>query len=110
MGRQKFVIECVEDLLCPIRILTYVTQTPTVDPRKCRCNCQQHCIRTGENRCWYVWCALHVRRLTRHMPTSDAHGDLLRGLQVVETSIGITSTLLGDKVEGKLAIFTVKRG
>lgn len=29
----------------------------------------------------------------------DAHGDLLRGLQVVETSIGITSTLLGDKIE-----------
>ncbi|KAK7468736.1 hypothetical protein VKT23_003239 [Stygiomarasmius scandens] len=29
----------------------------------------------------------------------DAHGDLLRGLQVVETAIGITSTLLGDKIE-----------
>jgi len=32
--------------------------------------------------------------------SADAHGDLLRGLQVVETSIGITSTLLGDKIEG----------
>jgi len=31
---------------------------------------------------------------------TDAHGDLLRGLQVVETSIGITSTLKGDKLEG----------
>ncbi|KAH7885919.1 methylmalonate-semialdehyde dehydrogenase [Phlebopus sp. FC_14] len=30
---------------------------------------------------------------------SDAHGDVLRGLQVVETAIGITSTLLGDKIE-----------
>lgn len=30
----------------------------------------------------------------------DAHGDVLRGLQVVETAIGITSTLLGDKIEG----------
>ena len=30
----------------------------------------------------------------------DAHGDLLRGLQVVETAAGITSTLLGDKIEG----------
>ncbi|KAJ7042390.1 Aldehyde/histidinol dehydrogenase [Mycena alexandri] len=30
---------------------------------------------------------------------ADAHGDLLRGLQVVETAIGITSTLLGDKIE-----------
>jgi hypothetical protein len=30
----------------------------------------------------------------------DAHGDVLRGLQVVETSIGITSSLLGDKMEG----------
>ncbi|KAJ3550291.1 hypothetical protein NMY22_g560 [Coprinellus aureogranulatus] len=29
----------------------------------------------------------------------DAHGDLLRGLQVVETAAGITSTLLGDKIE-----------
>ncbi|KAF5384983.1 hypothetical protein D9615_001396 [Tricholomella constricta] len=31
--------------------------------------------------------------------TADAHGDLLRGLQVVESSIGITSTLMGDKLE-----------
>ncbi|KAJ7783625.1 methylmalonate-semialdehyde dehydrogenase [Mycena maculata] len=30
---------------------------------------------------------------------ADAHGDLLRGLQVVETAVGITSTLLGDKIE-----------
>lgn len=30
----------------------------------------------------------------------DAHGDLLRGLQVVETAVGITSTLLGEKIEG----------
>lgn len=29
----------------------------------------------------------------------DAHGDVLRGLQVVETACGITSTLLGDKIE-----------
>ncbi|KAF5312701.1 hypothetical protein D9619_002872 [Psilocybe cf. subviscida] len=30
---------------------------------------------------------------------ADAQGDLLRGLQVVETAAGITSTLLGDKLE-----------
>ncbi|KXN83887.1 Methylmalonate-semialdehyde dehydrogenase [acylating], mitochondrial [Leucoagaricus sp. SymC.cos] len=30
---------------------------------------------------------------------ADAHGDLLRGLQVVETAIGATTTLLGDKIE-----------
>ncbi|KAJ7293432.1 Aldehyde/histidinol dehydrogenase [Mycena rebaudengoi] len=30
---------------------------------------------------------------------ADAHGDLLRGLQVVETAVGITSSLLGDKLE-----------
>ncbi|EEB93617.1 hypothetical protein MPER_07696, partial [Moniliophthora perniciosa FA553] len=29
----------------------------------------------------------------------DAHGDLMRGLQVVEHAIGITSTLLGEKIE-----------
>jgi len=30
----------------------------------------------------------------------DAHGDLLRGLQVVESAASITTTLLGDKLEG----------
>ncbi|KAJ7225669.1 methylmalonate-semialdehyde dehydrogenase [Mycena pura] len=30
---------------------------------------------------------------------ADAHGDLLRGLQVVETSAGITSTLFGENLE-----------
>ena len=30
----------------------------------------------------------------------DAHGELLRGLQVVETAVGITSTLMGDKIQG----------
>ncbi|KAF5356174.1 hypothetical protein D9756_004092 [Leucocoprinus leucothites] len=30
---------------------------------------------------------------------ADAHGDLLRGLQVVETAIAATTTLLGDKIE-----------
>ncbi|PAV22269.1 Methylmalonate-semialdehyde dehydrogenase [Pyrrhoderma noxium] len=30
---------------------------------------------------------------------ADAHGDVLRGLQVVETACGITSTLLGEKIE-----------
>ncbi|KAJ3564977.1 hypothetical protein NP233_g7942 [Leucocoprinus birnbaumii] len=30
---------------------------------------------------------------------ADAHGDLLRGLQVVETAIAVTTTLLGDKIE-----------
>jgi len=34
---------------------------------------------------------------------SDAHGDLLRGLQVVETAAAITTSLLGDKLEGKLS-------
>ncbi|KZS95962.1 methylmalonate-semialdehyde dehydrogenase [Sistotremastrum niveocremeum HHB9708] len=29
----------------------------------------------------------------------DAHGDVLRGLQVIETACGITSTLLGEKIE-----------
>jgi hypothetical protein len=36
---------------------------------------------------------------------TDAHGDLLRGLQVVETAIGITSNLLGDKLEGRSGYF-----
>ncbi|EKM83560.1 hypothetical protein AGABI1DRAFT_110209, partial [Agaricus bisporus var. burnettii JB137-S8] len=30
---------------------------------------------------------------------ADAHGDLLRGLQVVETAASATTTLLGDKIE-----------
>lgn len=31
---------------------------------------------------------------------ADARGDVHRGLQVVETAMGITSTLLGDHIEG----------
>lgn len=34
----------------------------------------------------------------------DAQGDLLRGLQVVETAAAVTTTLLGDKIEGKQLI------
>jgi len=30
---------------------------------------------------------------------ADARGDVMRGLQVVETAAGITSTLMGDKIE-----------
>ncbi|KAF8523555.1 Aldehyde/histidinol dehydrogenase, partial [Hysterangium stoloniferum] len=30
---------------------------------------------------------------------ADARGDVLRGLQVVETATGITSTLMGDKID-----------
>ncbi|KAG6911547.1 hypothetical protein DXG01_011849 [Tephrocybe rancida] len=40
---------------------------------------------------------------------ADAHGDLLRGLQVVETSIGITTTLMGDKMEVSKDMDTVVR-
>lgn len=31
---------------------------------------------------------------------ADARGDVHRGLQVVETAVGITSNLLGDHIEG----------
>lgn len=34
-----------------------------------------------------------------HNTSLDAHGDVLRGLQVVETACAITSTLLGEKIE-----------
>ena len=30
---------------------------------------------------------------------SDAHGDVLRGLQVVETACNIPTALMGDKIE-----------
>lgn len=32
---------------------------------------------------------------------SDAHGDILRGLQVVEHAASAPSLLLGEKIEGK---------
>lgn len=32
----------------------------------------------------------------------DARGDIHRGLQVVETAVGITSNLLGEHVEGTI--------
>lgn len=40
--------------------------------------------------CWFHCSARNI----------DAHGDLLRGLQVVETAVGITSMLMGEKLEG----------
>ena len=36
------------------------------------------------------------------IPALDAQGDLLRGLQVVESATGIPSTLLGNAIEGML--------
>jgi len=36
---------------------------------------------------------------------TDAHGDLLRGLQVAESAIAATTTLLADKLEGPYAVF-----
>jgi hypothetical protein len=36
--------------------------------------------------------------LSNHSP--DAHGDVLRGLQVVETAIAVTSNIVGEKLEG----------
>ena len=40
---------------------------------------------------------------------TDAHGDVLRGLQVVESACGITSQLLGDKLEVSKDMDTVTR-
>lgn len=37
--------------------------------------------------------------------SADAHGDLLRGLQVAESAIAATTTLLADKLEGSYAVF-----
>lgn len=34
----------------------------------------------------------------------DAQGDLLRGLQVVETACGIPAALLGNNIEGNLSL------
>jgi acyl-CoA reductase-like NAD-dependent aldehyde dehydrogenase len=34
-----------------------------------------------------------------YVPPLDAHGDVLRGLQVVETACGAASALLGEKIE-----------
>ena len=42
---------------------------------------------------------LHRITLLLYGSGKDAHGDVLRGLQVVETACGITSTLLGEKIE-----------
>lgn len=34
----------------------------------------------------------------------DAHGDILRGLQVVEHAASAPSLLLGEKIEGELSL------
>jgi malonate-semialdehyde dehydrogenase (acetylating)/methylmalonate-semialdehyde dehydrogenase len=44
--------------------------------------------------------SVHNFSKTHNFP--DAHGDILRGLQVVENAIGVTFTLMGDKIEGEL--------
>ncbi|KAG6836379.1 hypothetical protein H0H93_008679 [Arthromyces matolae] len=41
----------------------------------------------------------HSDRFISSSHATDAHGDLLRGLQVVETSIAVTSSLMGEKLE-----------
>lgn len=33
--------------------------------------------------------------------TPDAQGDVLRGLQVVESALAVTTSVMGDKLEGK---------
>jgi malonate-semialdehyde dehydrogenase (acetylating)/methylmalonate-semialdehyde dehydrogenase len=45
---------------------------------------------------------------SNHFP--DAHGDVLRGLQVVETAIGITSNIVGEKLEGMCVAWLVSHG
>lgn len=39
-----------------------------------------------------------------HLIHTDAQGDLLRGLQVVESAAGIPSALLGNAIEGILLL------
>ena len=80
------------------------------DPRQRRCHSQQYRSRTREDVRRYVSDpakALCVESRSDPSVLSarqrqyliDAHGDVLRGLQVVETACGITSTLLGNKME-----------
>jgi hypothetical protein len=63
--------------------------------------CPQHRSGTRQNISGYV--CLQTRAYRSSDVLSDAHGDLLRGLQVVENTAAITTTLLGDKLEGKLS-------
>lgn len=43
---------------------------------------------------------LPLAKFTLKPHSADAHGDVLRGLQVVESAVAITSNLLGEKLEG----------
>lgn len=43
---------------------------------------------------------LHFRKVHAERTGKDAQGDVLRGLQVVETACAATTTLLGSKLEG----------
>lgn len=49
---------------------------------------------------WSTQTHVSGRILTRTHPSADAQGDLLRGLQVVETATGIPTSLLGSNIEG----------
>jgi len=47
-----------------------------------------------------VRCLLTCGSIPVHLPVpADAHGDILRGLQVVETACNIPTALMGDKIE-----------
>lgn len=51
----------------------------------------------------------HSIVLEQEKTLADAHGDVLRGLQVIESSIGITSNIVGEKLEASKDLDTKVR-
>ncbi|SJL05557.1 related to methylmalonate-semialdehyde dehydrogenase (acylating), mitochondrial precursor [Armillaria ostoyae] len=75
---------------------SYLKASISASPERRR-YCQQHRAGAGKDASRPVTSTIAGKRIDVLPP--DAHGDLLRGLQVVESAIGITSTLLGEKIE-----------
>lgn len=105
LARQRFAIESVFEYPPYQRVIHLrCVQTSVSNSSECRRTCTQHCPRAGKDPCRYVYFSIFLVSsliLSNHSP--DAHGDVLRGLQVVETAIAVTSNIVGEKLEGMCA-------
>lgn len=105
LSRQRFAIEYVPDYP-PLPIPKPLTPHLHSDfsTKSVRMQMRLHTASSSSRaRPLLVSVLFPLAKFTPIFPSADAHGDVLRGLQVVETAIGVTSNLLGEKLEGAYA-------
>ena len=98
LTRQRFVLESVLSAASRHAVSDRCMQAPESSTKTCWRDREQHSSRTREDAARYVNGLLGQPCIC--LTTSDAHGDLARGLQVVETAANIPTALLGDTLEG----------